>query len=385
MIEFKKGVKAMLIEVPDYLSISQNFARELSLASQGKTTSVPFIKNILPEYPLVQSNQIFQTFVIGGTYGVMVVVKLNEDKKFAILKQKTFTPLPKFATKDDFLAFIEANLDPQTAAIGINFAYNLIPVVGEMGELDGIMNQGDTKGHAFQGLQQEQVGKTITAYLKETTNRDIVTTVANDSVCLITSGLEKDTDRENLIATIAGTGYNIAIFLDNNTVVNLQASDFTGFTQTSTGKVVDSESKNTGEQLYNKEVAAGDLFKHYNVLIPLLHLKTPPLQLSEELSWLAQKGIGIESQVARELLERSASLIAAQLAGIYIFKGRPLGLTCITQGSLFLKGSDYISNIQSQLETLGVSRNAFEFKKIKNSDVLGVIKLITGINTSLMK
>lgn len=188
----------------------------------------------------------------------MVVVKLNEDKKFAILKQKTFTPLPRFATKDDFLAFIEANLEQQTAAIGINFAYNLIPVVGEMGELDGIMNQGDTKGHAFQGLQQEQVGKTIEDYLKETTNRDIAVTVANDSVCLITSGLEEDTDRENLIAAIAGTGYNVAIFLDNNTVVNLQASDFTGFTQTSTGKVVDSESKNAGEQLFNKEVAAGD-------------------------------------------------------------------------------------------------------------------------------
>jgi len=333
---------------------------------------------------LVQSNQVFQAFVIGGTHGAMVVVKLNEDKKFAILKQKTFTPLPRFATKDDFLAFIEANLEQQTAAIGINFAYNLIPVVGEMGELDGIMNQGDTKGHAFQGLQQEQVGKTIEDYLKETTNRDIAVTVANDSVCLITSGLEEDTDRENLIAAIAGTGYNVAIFLDNNTVVNLQASDFTGFTQTSTGIVVDSESKNAGEQLFNKEVAAGDLYKHYNVLIPLMHLATPPLQSSEELSRLAQKGIGAESQVARELFKRSASLIAAQLAGIYEFKGRPVRLTCIVQGSLFLKEPGYLLNIQTQLEALGVSQNAFEFKKIENSDVLGMIKLITGINASLM-
>ena len=121
------------------------------------------------------------------------------------------------------------------------------------------------------------------------------------------------------------------------------------------------------------------------MLIPLLHLATPPLQLSEELSRLAQKGTGTESQVARELFKRSASLIAAQLAGIYEFKGRPLKLTCITEGSLFQEVPDYISNIQSQLEALGVSRNAFEFKKIENSDVLGVIKLITGINASLMK
>jgi len=380
MVEFKKGVRATLIEVPDYLSISQNFACELSLASQGKTTSIPFMKNILPEFPLVQPNQVFQVFVIGGTDGVVAVVKLDKDKKFAISKQKTFTPLPRFDTKDEFLAFIKANLDPQTAALGINFAYNLIPFIGEVGELDGIMNQGYAKGHAFRGLQQEQVGKTIKDYLKETINRDIVTTVANDSVCLIISELKKDTDRENLIAAIAGTGYNAAIFTDNNTVVNLQASDFTGFTQTSTGKVVDLESKNAGEQLYLKEIAAGDLFKHYNVLIPLLHLATPPLKLSEELSLLAQKGTEAESQVAKELFKRSASLIAAQLAGLYEFKRRPLKLTCITEGSLFLEVPDYISNIQSQLEALGVSRNAFEFKKIKNSDILGVIKLITGIN-----
>ena len=116
-----------------------------------------------------------------------------------------------------------------------------------------------------------------------------------------------------------------------------------------------------------------------------MHLQTPPLQTSEELSRLAQRGTGAESQVATELFKRSASLVATQLAGIYEFKGRPLGLTCITQGSLFLKGPDYISNIQRQLEALGVPKNAFEFKKIENSDVLGVIKLITGINASLMK
>ena len=59
----------MRLVSPDCLSISQSFARELSLASQGETTSVPFVKNPLPEYPLVQPDQVFQAFVIGGTQG----------------------------------------------------------------------------------------------------------------------------------------------------------------------------------------------------------------------------------------------------------------------------------------------------------------------------
>lgn len=276
-------------------------------------------------------------------------------------------------------------MNPQTTAIGINFAYNLFPVVGEMGELDGIMNQGNSKGHAFKGLQQKQVGMTIKNYLKNKLGQSIVVSVANDTVCLIISGLGKDTDRKNLIAAIAGTGYNVAIFLDENTVVNLQASDFAGFGPTATGRVVDAESKNVGKQMYEKEVAGGNLYKHFNVLIPQLNLQITPLHSSEELSRLAKSEKGTESQVARELLERSASLVAAQLAGIYEFKGKPLVLTCITQGSLFLNEPDYISNIQSQLEALGVPQNLFEFKKIENSDVLGVIKLITGINASLMK
>jgi len=265
-------------DIPDYQLISKNFARELSAASNGQESSLPFIKNPLPESPLIKPDNIFQAFVIGGTHGQVATVMAGEDRKFTILEEKKFTPLPRFATTDDFLAFIESNLDSQTQAIGINFAYNLIPVVGENGELDGIMNQGDTKGHAFGGLQQKKVGGTIRDHIKEKLGRDVVVTVANDTVCLITSGLEEDTDRTTLIAAIAGTGYNIAIFSDPNTVVNLQASDFTGFTQTATGKVVDAESKNPGEQIYNKEVAAGDLYKHYNVLIPQLSLQTPPLE-----------------------------------------------------------------------------------------------------------
>ena len=357
----------------------------MSLALQGKTTSVPFIKNPLPKSSLIQQGQIFQTFVIGGTNGSITTAKFNANNKFIILDEKKFAPLPRFTTKEDFLSFIEKNLHSQAKAIGINFAYSLFPVVGEMGELDGIMNQGNSKGHAFIGLRQKQVGMKINNYLKNKLGRNILVSVANDTVCLIASGLEKDTARENLIAVIAGTGYNVAIFLDNNTVVNLQASDFRGFTQTSTGKVVDAESKNVGRQLFNKEVAAGDLFKHYNVLIPLMHLQTPPLQTSEELSQLARKATGAESQVARELLIRSASFVAAQLAGIYEFKGRPLGLTCTVQGSLFLKGPTYISSIQSQFEALGVPQTVFEFKKIENGDVFGMIKLMTGMNASPVK
>lgn len=367
-----------MIELPDYQTIRKNFTEELFAAAQGKESSLPFIKNSLPKSSLIKPNLIFQVFVVGGTHGAMAVVRSGENKEFTILEQKIFTPLPIFTTKDAFLTFIDDNLHPETKAIGINFAYNLIPVVSSTGELDGFMNQGDTKGHAFEGLQQEQVGKAIKGHVKDVFGRDIIVSVANDAVCLIISGLQQDTDRLNLIAAIAGTGYNLALFSDYNTVVNLQATDFTGFKQTDSGKIVDAESKNIGEQLFNKEVAAGDLYKHFNALIPHFHLSTQALKSSEELSLLARSGDGQEAQLARELLKRSASLVASQLAGIYEFKGKPEKLVCIMQGSLFIKEPHYLSMIQEELEVLGIPKGGISFVKIANSDIVGAIKLITG-------
>lgn len=364
------------IDVPDYHAISRNFALELKRAESGEKTDLPFIVNHLPEEPLLKPGQHFQVFVIGGTNGSTASGTVAPEGVGALAFEKSFSPLPNFKTKEDFLSFVESNIDDKAEALGINFAYNLIPTLGEFGELDGVMNQGDTKGHSFVGLQQEQVGKTIAQYFKSK-GRDLTVTVANDTICLLTSGLEEVEERENLIALIVGTGYNIALFSSQYDAVNLQASDFRGFEQTATGKDVDAASSNIGEQLYNKEVAAGELYKHYNILIPSLNLSLKPLSSTKELSLLARNGGGMGSQIAQELFERSASLVAAHLAGIFELKGRPNKITCIIQGSLLLKEPTYLSALKKRLKALGVPENSFEFKTVGKSDVLGVVKLLT--------
>ncbi len=366
-----------LIDVPDYKQISRNFAHELMFASQGKKTSLPFIKNPLPKQSLIRPNQTFQAFVIGGTNGAMAIAHTEDGTNFTIMHQTLFHPLPFFTSFKNFVSFIVDNLDNQTSVIGINFAYNLIPVIGKHGELDGIMNEGNTKGHAFTGLYKQQVGKVVRHALKEKTGRDILVTVANDTICLITSGLKEHIDKNTLIAAIAGTGYNIALFLDSNTAVNLQTSDFTKFTQTASGKIVDRQSTNPGEQIYNKEVAAGELYKHFNAYISLLSLSTRPIQSSEELSEIA-KIDSKEGQVEKELINRSASLIAAQFAGIYEFKGKLEQIICIAQGSLFWKEPNYIGMLQKQLSLLGIPKDTIKLKQVENSDIIGAIKLLTG-------
>ncbi len=127
-------------------------------------------------------------------------------------------------------------------------------------------------------------------------------------------------DRKSLVAGIVGTGYGFAIYLDDHTIVNVQSADFTGFAPTATGRVVDKESHNVGEQLFNKEVAGGEMFKHYNALINELVLQGGQLRTGQELAALAASNANKEGDAAQALLQRSASLVATQFAGFYNFR-----------------------------------------------------------------
>ena len=209
------------------------------------------------------------------------------------------------------MSFLKTHLNETSRAIGLNFAFTLIPSVGSQGQLEGVMVNGETEGHASVELQKESVGAIIESYLKGSHNRSINVSIGNDIIRLIASGTEKDTDRAAMVAGIVGTGYNMAFYLDDNTIINLQASDFTGFKPTSTGKFVDMHSSNRGEQLYNKEVAAGELFKHYDALIKLQSLKAATLHLTAELTLVATKNGQGDREATVALFRHSASLVAA--------------------------------------------------------------------------
>jgi hexokinase len=367
---------ALHIEIPDYEKIRDAFSNELTQAARGEKTSLPFILNQLPTAPLVQVDEIFQVFVIGGTNGEAATVRYNADGTVTIVDYRAHPELAKFKTAEDFLGFVDAHVNRDTRAIGINFAASLQPKRGDKGQLDGVLIEGETKGHGFKGLQQERVGQTIENYFKQKRGQEVIVSVGNDTVCLIASKAVGRIDRTNLAAGIVGTGYNMAFFMDDGTIVNVQASDFTGFTPTATGKIVDQESTNPGEQLFDKEVAK--IYKHYNVLVDKFGLPGGKLQTGTELGALAAANDGAEGNIARALLRRSASLVAAQFAGLYNFKGQPERLIAVMQGGLYWEGPSYKEIVLEELKDLGVPGDAFVFEKVNRSDIIGAAMLLTG-------
>ncbi len=359
----------LLCSLADLKNIRDNFWKELTYATAGKKTSLPFIKHPLPLRPIVCENELFQTIVIGGT-------------KFetALLKKKAHTPtiisyqqgtVPQFISLQIFFDFFCSHLASGVKTVALNFAWGLRPVLRN-GVLDGIRHSKSAKEHAFSGLYEKTVGLELEKYIYKTQKRRITVSCANDTICLLLSGLNSST-WQSIIAGVVGSGLNFAYFFDHDTAVNLESSNFDKFKLSKTGYTIDQSSLNKHRAIFEKETSGAYLHKHFNMLIKNTD---KPITSTEELSAIASAK-NSRGELARFLLERSASLVACQMAGLYRFKNnKQLGF--IIEGSLFWHGWHYRQFVKKYLTLLEVPTSGISFIKIKNSSLMGAARLVTG-------
>jgi hexokinase len=349
--------------------ITENFRRELKLAQEGKKTSLPFIRHHLSLKPKVKKGEIFQVLRIGGSiYQNALVKRING--KIAIVKSVQ-KPLPIFTTEEVFLSFIEKVLDKHVDHLALNFAYPVDPVSRD-GYLDGKLIMG-TKEHSYQGLVGKLVGHTIEHHVKEKLQKTIHVALANDTVCLVLSGLTQF-PWKGLVGGIVGTGLNFAIFLDQGTIVNLEAANFDKFPQSAEGKLIDKASTRPKSALIEKEIAGGYLYQHFNIRLHKEGLDFPDIKSTKEMDAVAFKEIPLISLLAREVSDHSSSLVACQIAGIAQFLKRDC--VFVVEGSLFWKGWRYKENVSVTVRQLA-SQYQVSFVFIEESGVLGAAKLLS--------
>jgi hexokinase len=360
-----------LIHAPDYQQIKQNFLKELTLASQGKDSSLIFIKHHLPTKPLLTQG-IVQGIVIGGTNYILSTEDVKSDGRREIIERKTGV-LPMFDTKKTFVAFISEHLDQRASAIGVNFGFPMETTAGSEGELDGKLLY-RTKEHAFKGLVQEQLGQLIKTVFKERYRTIPLVSVANDTICLMLSG----TGTENG-SLITGTGFNIGLVMEDankKTLINLESGNFNKFTLSPILKKVDADSEYPGSHLLEKAVSGKYLAVYFNKKLKEQNISFSPISTSQELSELSHKNHhDIAADLARAIITRSAYLVAAALAGVYEFSGNPHTFTVIGEGRLLWDGWHYNENIKKQLVKLGAQ--SVVLKHVKDSSINGAIGLLT--------
>lgn len=170
-----------------------------------------------------------------------------------------------------------------------------------------------------------------------------------------------------------GTGINFAIFSDEKTIVNLESGNFDKFPPSPATLEIDAESKQKNRYLFEKEVAGGYLYKHFNYLIKQKNINYAFLSSTEQLSKPAQENVGEASDLAKELFTHSARLAACAIAGITEFKGHNMNF--VMQGSLFWDGYKYKETVENTVKEL-VPEYEIKFIRIENAGILGAIKLL---------
>lgn len=356
------------LSLKDLEIISKNFLAEIQKSYKGNKTSLRFISHKLSSTPLVKENENFQVMVVGGSILKKALLKKTEStiKILKIENEKNIY----FDNENDFLDLISQELYPKIETLALNFAYPLKPVLQNK-KMDGTLIS-STKGANLHDLVGKKIGKEIEDFVLKKLKRNIKVAVANDTVCLMLSGLTKF-NWDKLACGIVGTGMNFALFTDSNHLVNLEAAGFNKFAQTPEGKIADRQSNNPGKSLFEKETAGRYLYEHFNIILKEKNISFPAIKSTEELNRLSLKNAPVISAIAKNLIRKSAQFVACQIVGITEFKKQ--NMIFIMEGSLFWKGNNYRETV---IETVGklVPEYKADFVEIENSAILGAAKLV---------
>lgn len=274
--------------------------------------------------------------------------------------------LPTLDTADQLIAVIKKFHQPKYKQICLNFAYPLSPEIYK-GNLDGRLLSG-TKEHKFSGLVGYLVGEWLAESLAEP---DLQVVVANDVVCLALAGLHNHSAQvnESLLSMVYGTGNNIGMFLDQDTVVNLETGNFNHFDSTPSGLEIDQNSAEPGRQKFEKEVAGAYLEKHFDFYSRKQGLGIAlnnPGEFFEILRDKQNPGYSL----AKQITWRCSALLAALLRGLWLYKDRQ-NLLCNVEGSMYWKTPEMALSLDQWLIKLTVPEGKIRFNQVENSHLIG--------------
>jgi hexokinase len=361
MLEVQKEYKGGIFVVKQYSytqlhDISYRLYEELIKADNGEKTDFAYsIHELSKKKDLSDSSQVM---VIGGSnFQSCRVINNKLDLEHVVSEE-----LSSITSKKILMDVVLRNILPDVKSLAVNFAFPLTPTVRN-GILDGKLIRG-TKNHTLNGCEGFEIGFLIEEECK-LKDRDLSVTVANDTICLILAGL-RGSEEKYLAGGVVGTGFNFGFFRDDGSVVNIESGNFKNFISSDTGIIIDKESSNPNEQLYEKEVAGAYLYKHYNLL-----KGRDICANSKELSRLATDG----DKTAQELFQRSASLVASEIAALYKLKNHEK-LNCVIEGSLFWKGWNYKEMVTQYCSELAVAPESLKIFFVENSSLQGAMHLL---------
>jgi len=406
-----------------YQKVVQKLTNQIKSAFLGEKNSLPFIKNRLAFADILEKGEIFQVIIVGGSHFRSCLLQ-HRIEGLVILESASF-PVPVFSDKSVFLNFLTKQISPKVFAVAINFAFPATSIIRD-GALDGALICG-TKDHLFEGLIGKNVGEEIEIELLKNRNQKIKVALCNDTVSLglfafnsfsktsesgnftdqnsvqnsfqnlaqtseikpeenSVQSTNKNLYQQPILAGVVGTGLNFGFFLSSQEFVNLESGNFNDFEMQKTTQVIDQNSKNPGKQLFEKEVSGKYLFQHFNLISQKEGLQIR-LSSTEELDELSQNDATRAGEIATQIFQHSACMVACQIVGINNFlkelflqnSGDQPSLNqevlAIIEGSLYWKSGNFAVQVEECIAKL--TQDKIVIQNNQNAGVLGCASLFS--------
>lgn len=237
-----------------------------------------------------------------------------------------------------------------------------------------------TKGLQIEGVIGEPVGVALRQSLKEVGFRTSQCSVLNDTVASLLGGVHLYGSGEygqNYIGLILGTGTNMAgvftpeqlskVSAKDSMVVNLESGNFQPPHLSKYDDQFDASTDTPGKQRFEKAISGYYLPQLFQSIMPDHNLS----QSSSALVELRDQGSGPESDLAKQLLRRSARLAAAGLAAVASFypKERPTGV--LAEGGLLWGDPQYVPTLKEALRELTGDDRLRLIEQSENVNLLG--------------
>jgi hexokinase len=290
----------------------------------------PLTLTQFPRASFVALGETYQVMIMGGTHFLSGIFEVTNTGLFELSRVQEFMKV--FKTREDVGDFFLENLNLNVTKVVLNFTFPMQSIIRD-GTLDGRLLRA-TKGYNFQGLIGHNVGEFLEKYVYTKTGKIVKIMVIND---LLPLAHTTTADKQETLAVIVGTGLNIGFWRDENILVEVEPEQFQDYPH-----LFPDQPDITGNNLYHL----------YNQLCSFYNW--PTIDSTEQLNDIATMGKGDQQNIAKELFERSASLVACMIAGIMNYK-KVNNATLAVEGSLFWHGYNYQTNMLYYLGIFGVS------------------------------
>jgi hexokinase len=338
-------------------------------------------------------------FDLGGTNFRVATVSVGKETSIPGSAERDITEMKKkeFTKEDLFNAqattLRQVNI-PKDTPIGYCFSYPAKSLTDGDAELIKW-----TKGVHIDQMEGQPIGKPLLDYLNKNTNLHFTKIkVVNDTITSLFAGL-LNPGFDAYIGIIVGTGTNMATFFPSEyipkirdmkdwsgeTPVNLESGNFYPPHLTSLDDEVDAASDNKGGQRFEKAVSGMYLGRVFKAAFPgeKLDENLSAVDLSRMINNPSQfKDEYVE--VAYQIYERSARLVAASLSGLvqnlHAANPKIKKVQVLAEGSLFWSKvktgrasyADIVDNaIKEVLQKLNLSHIEVKIAQMENANLIG--------------